>query len=327
MRNHKHRAAAVLLLCLLIFAQVSVSAAGLIDTTHACTLTVRYLDGNTPISGAPFELYRVADISAYGELTLTEEFSAYPVRLDDLDSDGWKTLAETLTGYVLRDQLKPLDSGRTGTDGTLTFPNRQKALLPGLYLVYGKPFSTGKYNYTTEPFLVQLPVTDMASNTWQYDLTVMPKHTREDVPETPSQTVTRKVLKVWDDSGHASGRPESITVQLLKNGKVYDTVTLNSANSWRYTWDKLPKYDTDGSLIEWRVVETAVGGYTVSVTQDGITTVITNTNKTNPPAPDKPSQPNLPQTGVLWWPAALLSVLGVLLLLAARRTGGRGRHA
>lgn len=176
--------------------------------------------------------------------------------------------------------------------------------------MYGKPFSTGKYNYTTEPFLVQLPVTDMASNTWQYDL-----------------TVTRKVLKVWDDSGHASGRPESITVQLLKNGKVYDTVTLNKANNWRYTWDNLPKYDTDGSLIEWRIVETAVGGYTVSITQNGITTVITNTNKTNPPAPDKPSQPNLPQTGVLWWPAALLTVLGVLLLLAARHTGGRRRHA
>lgn len=119
----------------------------------------------------------------------------------------------------MRDRLKPLDSGKTGADGTLTFPNRQKALLPGLYLVYGKPFSTGKYNYTTEPFLVQLPVTDMASNTWQYDLTVTPKHTREDVPETPSQTVTRKVLKVWDDSGHASGRPESITVQLLKTGR------------------------------------------------------------------------------------------------------------
>lgn len=64
-------------------------------------------------------------------------------------------------------------------------------------------------------------------------------------------------------------------------------------------------------------METAVGGYTVSITQNGITTVITNTNKTNPPAPDKPSQPNLPQTGVLWWPAALMTVLGVLLLLAA----------
>lgn len=327
MKKHNHCAAAVLLLCLLIFVQLPVSAAGLIETSHACMLTIRYLDGNTPVSGAPFELYRVADISEYGELTLTGDFASYPVRLDGLDSSGWKTLAETLTGYVLRDRLTPLDSGKTNADGVLTFPNRRNTLMPGLYLVYGRTFSTGTYNYTTEPFLVLLPVTDTSSNTWQFDLTVTPKHTRENIPTTPSQTITRKVLKVWDDGGHASGRPETITVELLKNGTIYDTVSLSDANNWRHTWEKLPKYDSDGAPIDWRVVETAVSGYTVSVSQDGITTVITNTNKTNPPAPEKPSQPNLPQTGVLWWPVVLLAALGLFLLLAARRVGEHRRHA
>ena len=63
-------------------------------------------------------------------------------------------------------------------------------------------------------------------------------------------------------------------------------------------------------------------GYTVSISREGITFVITNTLKPfeepeptpTPGTPDTPGE-NLPQTGVLWWPVPLLAVLGALLLL------------
>ena len=122
-----------------------------------------------------------------------------------------------------------------------------------------------------------------------------------------------KVLKVW--RGGAQQRPEEIRVQLLRDGKVCDTVTLSAENGWRHTWEGLD------AAHGWQVVEQTVPeGYTVSISREGVTFVITNTLKPSeepeptPGTPDTPGE-NLPQTGVLWWPVPLLAVLGALLLL------------
>ena len=45
------------------------------------------------------------------------------------------------------------------------------------------------------------------------------------------------VRKVWVDDG--VDRPDSITVQLLRDGEVYDKVELKQSNQWVYTWDDL----------------------------------------------------------------------------------------
>ena len=303
-------------------------AAGLIETDRPVTLTVRFFHDKVPVSGAPFSLYRVADVSAYGEFTLTGDFKDDPVRLDDRSSDGWRALAETLRAFVLRDSRKPLDSGVTGSTGLLTFPNRQKTLRPGLYLLLGESFVSGGYSYTVEPSLICLPCDDEISNTWDYDAALAPKHDREPLPPAPSDdTVERKVLKVWDD-GNAASQPQEITVQLLKDGVVYDTVRLNAKNSWRYTWSKLPKYDASGRRITWTVTETAVSGYTVSIRQEGVTFVVTNSRTPSTPAqPSTPAGPSLPQTGTVWWPVGLLAVCGAALVLAGLRCGKGKRDA
>ena len=62
-------------------------AAGLIETDRPVTLTVRFFHDKAPVSGAPFSLYRVADVSAYGEFTLTGDFKDDPVRLDAHGND------------------------------------------------------------------------------------------------------------------------------------------------------------------------------------------------------------------------------------------------
>lgn len=46
---------------------------------------------------------------------------------------------------------------------------------------------------------------------------------------------------VWDDNGQ--DRPDYVTVNLIKDGSVVDTVNLNAANSWKTTF----KVDDDGS--------------------------------------------------------------------------------
>ena len=301
-------------------------AAGSIETDRAVTLTVRFFHDKTPVSGAPFSLYRVADVSAYGAFTLTGDFKDDPVRLDDLSSDGWRALAETLRALVLQRGRRPLDSGVTAKTGLLTFPARQRSLRPGLYLLLGESFVSGGYSYTVEPSLICLPCADEVANVWDYDAQLAPKHSREPLPPAPADdTLERKVLKVWDD-GNAAARPQEITIQLLKDGAVYDTVRLNAKNSWRYTWTKLPEYDASGRRISWTVAETAVSGYTVSIRQEGVTFVVTNSKSPSTPAqPSTPAGPSLPQTGTVWWPVALLALCGAALLLAGLRCK-KGKH-
>ena len=323
MRETKKLPAVLLALVLFFTLSVPALAAAAIDPSRAVSLTISCRQDGMPISGAPFALYRVADIDAYAEFTLAGNFRTYPVRLDGLDSAAWRALAETLAAYAQRDRLTPLDSGMTGKNGELTFPTAGKQLLPGLYLVTSQPFSDGSSVYTAEPFLVCLPNLDKTTDTWQYDVTVSPKHTCTPIPVPPADdTEKRKVLKVWNDAGRESERPKSITIQLLKNGELYNTVILSERNSWRYSWDALPKYDKNGLPIVWRVVELTPEGYTVSITQEAGTFLVTNTLKQPPETPpvtppvNPPGQKTLPQTGALWWPVPILAAAGLLLIAA-----------
>ncbi len=83
--------------------------------------------------------------------------------------------------------------------------------------------------------------------------------------------------KVWDDDDNRDGlRPESIEIQLYKNGEPYgDAVTLSEDNNWTNTWTDLDK-NADGSAIAYTVGEVSeVDGYTTEV--EGGT--ITNTHE------------------------------------------------
>ena len=125
-------------------------------------------------------------------------------------------------------------------------------------------------------------------------------------PDQPSgDTVTRTVLKVWDDQGYENRRPESVQVTLLQNDVAFETRTLSEANGWQYTWDKLPKVDQSGKEISWTIREAAVSGYRSAVRLNGDTFVLTNTL----------SRQKLPQTGVLWWPVPILAVTGLAFLI------------
>ncbi len=81
------------------------------------------------------------------------------------------------------------------------------------------------------------------------------------------------VRKVWSD-GNANHAGESVTVNLLKDGKVETSAVLNAENGWAYTFDRL----VEGHV--WTVEESDVpDGYDVSYETVGTTTTITNTKK------------------------------------------------
>lgn len=303
MRKIRNIAALLLLAALLV---TTAWAAGPIETDRSSSLTLSCRRDETGISGVEFSLYRAADVDAYGEYTLSDGFRDYPVQLDGLTAEGWKLLAETLAGYVRQDGLTPEQTGLTDPDGQLTFDG----LRPGLYLVLAQPMTRGGEIFTAEPFLAALPALDREANTWSYQVTAAPKFTVEPVPV---ETVDRQVIKIWDDNDSAA-RPQSVTVQLLKNGAVYDAVTLSAENSWRHTWTDLPLTE-NGQPIDWQVTEQVPAGYTVTVTREGETYLVTNTAR----QPQHPSEPTLPQTGSLWWPVPLLAVCGAICLAVGVR--------
>ena len=317
-KNNRIISIGMCLLGFLMLFSMHVSAASAVDTDKAVSLTIAYGHENTVISGAQFDLYYVADINIYAEFKLSGDFEKYPVEVNNLDSAAWKSLSETLAGYIERDKLIPLDSGKTDDRGILYFPAQQTKLRPGLYLVAGKQFCQGDYRYIPEPFLVSLPGINAGNNEWSYNVTVQPKYEREPYSLSGDRTVDRKVIKIWKNDKEEF-RPEEIQVSLLKDGKIYDNIILNSSKNWQYTWKALPEYNADGSKIEWKVVEKEPGSYTVSVIQEGITFIVTNTY-TSEDFPDNlddldDGDHKLPQTGVRWWPAPLLAGGGLILLI------------
>ena len=329
----------ILLICLaavIAFMPQGAWAASRIDTERDVSLTLHY-QKDQAVPGVEFSLYRVAGVSDAAAFQLTGDFAAYRVSLENLTSAGWQDLAETLASYAARDGLEPFDSGTTDSNGILRFPARKTSMQTGLYLVTGKSHSYGGRTYTPSPFLITLPDLDSETDKWVYDVTADPKYTWEDEGH-ERDSVNRKVLKIWADDGNEEKRPQSIVVQLLRNGKVWDTVTLNEKNGWRYLWTDLDADD------DWRVVEKEVpDGYTVSIGREGITFVVTNTcqpenppdqpdqpenppdEPENPPdrpdrpdqpnQPDQPGEPTIPQTGTFWWPVPILAFAGLLLFL------------
>ena len=83
---------------------------------------------------------------------------------------------------------------------------------------------------------------------------------------TPEKTEV-KGEKTWDDANNQDGkRPTQITVNLLKNGTKFKTVTVKAdANgNWKYEFTNLDKYE-NGQEIKYTVEEEKVEGYETKV--------------------------------------------------------------
>lgn len=312
MKRIKRMAAALFcVLAVSLLLPLQALAAGSIDLNRDVSLNISYQDGNIPLVGASFDIFLVATVDEYGKLTTTKEFAQFNVNIRGENDEAWRILTSTLEGYVLRDNIPPTDSGTTNDKGEASLPTAGKSLKEGLYLVMGHRHLQNGCRYDSAPFMVMLPGLDKDNNVWIYDVTVHTKFDSSQIPDNPDDdTVNREVLKVWEDDGHEKDRPKEVIVQLLRDGEVYDTVTLNEENNWRYTWTELDDCYT------WNIVEKELEGYTVEVTREGTNFVITNTYKGNIPAkPVTPAKPKLPQTGQLWWPVPVLLAFGMLFVI------------
>ena len=96
----------------------------------------------------------------------------------------------------------------------------------------------------------------------------------------PGQTIDLNVVKKWNDNSNARNkRPESIKL-VVKNGNdiVNEKVITGTGNEWTYTFNKLPKYNNDGEVINYTVDEQEVNeGDLLFYSKEVNNNVITNT--------------------------------------------------
>lgn len=287
---------------------ITVFAYTRIDTSAETSVTATFAPEQTgPLKDVAFRLYKVAEVSDTVRFTPTQAFDGAAVDLNDVPSaSAWADMAVTLLAYAQAEGISPAASAATDAAGQVRF----SGLTVGLYLLAGDSTVVGDYAYAPGASMLLLP-TLLEDDTWDYAPSVSVKCTRTFVPT--YQDVT--VKKVWSD-GSRSSRPSGVDIQLLRDGVVLETVTLNQGNNWTYTWQDLPaSYEgqTGKKLYAYTVNETAVPtGYRVSVNQNGQTFTVTNTYPTSPSTKD----PTLPQTGTLNWPIPVLAVTGMALVAA-----------
>lgn len=241
-----------------------------------CTLTLMYSQNEYAFSDLQVEIYRVAELCENGEYELLEPFSDYPIKIHGITSQQeWSDTAQTIKNYVIANQVEAYQSQKTDENGRVFF----EELEAGLYMVKGMTIQNDDGIFSFQDFMIYLPTP--VGNQYDYDVEAKPKCSLFIPPEEYT------VVKLWNDSNASDLRPAAVYVDILKDAVLHESVVLNSANNWSYSWEVS---DIDGI---WSVIETDVPkGYQVSITNNKTTFIITNTK--TPAIPDEPGEPDNP---------------------------------
>ena len=274
-----HKIITVCLTVLLFVASVITVSAEEFDPgkTGSISVTLAEQYEKTPIAGAELSVYYIATVGINTDKKLnyvyTEEFANTGIEIDDPE------LAIKLDAYLSENEVTAikLRTDANGTAGCTDLPL-------GLYFVRQTNAVEGFVPCT--PFLVTVPME--STDGYVYAVNASPK---TEVAKLTSITIK----KVWNTDASAKAS-DSVTVQLLRNGKVVETATLSVQNNWQVTYADMPESDVY-SIVEINVPK----GFTATYSQSGYVFTVTNTA-------------SLAQTGQLIWPIPVLALVGVLLI-------------
>lgn len=330
---------AMALILLLSFALPAAAAQRTgIDVSQKGSITLKFQYKDELLSGVNVRIYKAADIDENGRFILDKAYKSddgfTTTDLNEIREDSeWEKYRKSIEACIYSKKIEPTAAEGSDDNGIAGFKNLEL----GLYYVISDPLEQAKCRYAFSPFFISIPSKD-ENGTWTnavYDVVGVPKCERFEVD---SETVKYSLFKRWSDSGNADKRPESIEVTIYKDGQAYCETELSEKNNWRYSWESEPGHN-------WTMSEKKVKGYKMSLSAGKNSFTMTNTykvpDKTNdnpPPSDNNPpsgvlgkvmepisdvlgeifgpeadvlGERKLPQTGQLWWPAAVLLILGI----------------
>lgn len=265
-----------------------------------CSLTIAYRYDGESFSNHPVKLYKIADVSADFQYSLTAPFANSGLILNGVQSvSEWNVIRSTLETHILAYDVDADLTGVTDQDGQVCF----QALKPGLYLATTEQVIQNDWIYAFDSALVALPGLG-PEGLWQYEVAVTSK-SKAIPPAETDEEIAFKVLKLWKGDKGRSDRPQNIEVEIFRDEVSYQTVVLSEENHWTYSWNATD----DGAT--WKVVERNVpAGYTMTVEERETSFVLTNTRP--------PNKPDIPQTGdttniMLYF--VLMNVSGIMLII------------
>ena len=245
--------------------------------TGSISVTLTEQNDKEPISGAELSVYYVAknhmDMNGNLNYLYTDAFKNSGIDIDD------PSIASKLDEYVVEHNVSSIKI-TTDESGTATCNN----LALGLYFIKQTGTVDGFAPCTS--FMVTVPSKN--DEGYVYDVNASPKTEVE-------RLVSITIKKVWNIDA-STKMTDNVTVQLLRNGNVVKTATLNEKNNWQVVFANMPKSDAY-SIKEVNIPK----GFTATYQQKGDVFTVTNTSA-------------LVQTGQLMWPIPVLAVIGVLLI-------------
>jgi len=272
-----------------------------IDVTHPASLTVFYQKDNLGFQGLEIKTFRIAEVFEDGTYKLTAPFDKYPVNIYGISSQTeWKNICLTLSSFAIADALSPSYTTQTDVSGKASFESIQT----GMYLTLGVSKESSDMIISFESFITLVPYPSEDGN-HEYNVKAYPKP--EIIIPTPEKK-THKILKQWKDTGYIDKRPENVYVDVYKSGEFAFTQTLNSENNWSYTWE------SEVGII-WTAVERQIPAeYTVTVTKNGDTIILTNVYDGKEPEPGAPGD-----DGVIYRSIILMCLSGAVLVILSMK--------
>lgn len=267
-------------LCLSLLFITKVCATNVIDFNRKGSLSINLIEAenNEKVSGAEIELIKVASAKLDNNSNLSYELesnlSSCKIDLTNLEDEELLNKVEE----CVDDNQVIGQKNVTNVNGYVNFNN----LDLGLYLVRQ---SNELENYSSiDSYLITIPT--IIDNNWIYDLNSEPK-------VEIIKLVDITINKVWNTTRDIKN---NVTVELLLDDEVIDTIELSEDNNWTYTLNRMRSSDKY-SVREINVPK----DIKVTYKNEGYNFTIINTD-------------TLPLTGQAMFLVPLLFVIGVVLV-------------
>lgn len=261
----------------------------IVDFTKKGKISITLSDGeNNYVENASIKIYKLAD--AYSKDN-NLDFN-YNENLEDCKTNIQEGNLNKETLECIYESNLTTKENTTNNLGYALFDN----LDLGLYLVEQTNQVEGYSKI--DPFLVYIPQTK--DNIWIYEIEATPK---TDIIRLMDVIVEKK----WDIV-NSSNQPKEVTIELLKDEEVIDTIILNEENNWTHTWKQIEESDL------YSVKEINVpAGYTDTYRQIENKFIVTNTR-------------TLVQTGQNILIIEVLAIFGLIFITAGYIVNKRNNY-